>query len=199
MTLTGSTYINVLLEEHVRKQLPFCYDDWKEDHAAMAAHFLQTKCEAAKRRFKGGDFLKIELPMALLRLVEARSPEVRSISTYTSEAPERFLISTVAIHSYKIRSYAMPSNGTQDAQNKPAWRDLGHTHLAHVPAYVMMMIVIVQIHYLTCRLWPSGVRTRTAWTTRSGYQSGCHSPVGAHSWTSQVSCAGCTDGIRWAV
>ena len=80
MTLTGSTFINVLIEEHVRKELPYCYDDWKKKQAAIAAQFLHANCEQAKRRFKGNNIVKLELPNTLLRLV---SDEVRPYNVHS--------------------------------------------------------------------------------------------------------------------
>ncbi|KAL3161166.1 hypothetical protein ABBQ38_009535 [Trebouxia sp. C0009 RCD-2024] len=77
--LAGSTYLNTMMEDYVRRKLGgTVYDDWKEAKPVDAVKLVHDKVELQKRSFDGTSPIKLEVPLSLLRVIpttlDARQP-----------------------------------------------------------------------------------------------------------------------------
>lgn len=68
--LAGSTYVNTMMEQHVRGSIgSSVYNKWKEEKPVDAVKFVQDKMELQKRNFDGTSPIKLEVPLSLLRIL----------------------------------------------------------------------------------------------------------------------------------
>lgn len=68
--LAGSTYLNTMMEDYVRRKLGgTVYDDWKEAKPVDAVKLVHDKVELQKRSFDGTSPIKLEVPLSLLRVI----------------------------------------------------------------------------------------------------------------------------------
>ena len=68
--LAGSTYLNTMIENHVRSVIGSnVYNSWKEEKPVDAVKFVQDKMELQRRSFDGTGPIKLEVPLSLLRIL----------------------------------------------------------------------------------------------------------------------------------
>lgn len=68
--LAGSTYLNTMIEHHVRNSIgSSVYNKWKEEKPVDAVKFIHDKMELQKRNFDGTSPIKLEVPLSLLRIL----------------------------------------------------------------------------------------------------------------------------------
>ena len=77
--LAGSTYLNTMIENHVRTIVgSTVYDRWKEAKPVDAVKFIHDRVELQKRSFDGTSPIRLEVPLSLLRVLPE---EVSGIDT----------------------------------------------------------------------------------------------------------------------
>ena len=78
--LAGSTYLNTMIENHIRSTLGSnVYDNWKEAKPVDAVKLIHDRVELQKRSFDGTSPIKLEVPLSLLRVIPPEVSRMESI------------------------------------------------------------------------------------------------------------------------